>query len=712
MIGATHPTRVRPIPGVAATAGQAFVPIAFIVVGQVLIFPMPIGVWVQGVILGLLGALMAVGLGMVYRLNQVVNFAQGDVGSAPAVLAVGLIGFSGVDYFVGLAAGLVAVVVLSIIIEVVVIRRFARSPRLMLTVATIGLSQTLVVVSLLIPNIWGERPIPTAVAHFPWQISFHISPAVFTADDVVAVVVSLAALTAIALWFRTTNLGIATRAAGDRRDRAAMLGIPVNRLQTVTWVVAGVLSFLSVFLKAAILGLPLDPTFGLTALASALGALAIGGFTDLPMVAVAAVVIGTLEQGVAWNQPARPTLVLAVIAAVVVVGVFFRQLIRQSRRTAQSQWALAGGIRDTPAGLGQLVEVRSAAVCGGAVLVALLVTLPLWLGPSSLLEMSNLLVLTVVGCSIVVLTGWAGQVTLGQMSFAAVGAVIGAVAMIDWHWDVSLALLLAGAAGGAAAFVVGIPTLRRDGVFVAVTTLAFGLATSGYLLDRAEFMWIPSGQLATPRLFGLPIVSQTSLFATCLGVAIVVAVGLRGLRHSRFGRVLRALSTNERAAAGFGVDTSRAKLEAFAVSGFIAGVGGCLLVLVNQQYLESPFTETASLAVFTATAVGGLGSVVGAVVGAALVEGSATFLPPSWQLFPAAFGILVVLIAFPGGLSGLLFAARDKFLIAMGRRHGLEVDDSLTIIGAPGDTSGGRPEQPAAVGSWVGGPPIDSGGSP
>ena len=681
---------------VARAAGPVVIPIAVVVVTQVAIFPVPAGIWVQGVILGLLGALMAVGLGMIYRLNQVVNFAQGAIGSAPAVLAVGLIGFSGVDYFLGLATGLVAVVILSVIVEVVVIRRFARSPRLMLTVATIGLSQALVVVSLLIPNIWGQRPIGTAVAHLPWHLAIHLSPTVFTADDAAAVVVSLAALAGVALWFRLTDLGIATRAAGDRRDRAAMLGIPVNRLQTVTWIVAGVLSFLSIFLKAAILGLPLDPTFGLTALVSALGALAIGGFTDLPMVALAAVAIGTLEQGVAWNQPARPTLVLAVIAAVVVVGIFVRQLIRQTGRSSHSQWALAGGIRDTPAALRSLVEVRAAALAGSGALVAFLVTLPLWLGPSTLLELSNLLVLIIVGCSIVVLTGWAGQVTLGQMSFAGVGAVIGAVALVDWHWDLSLSLLLAGAASAMVAYVVGIPTLRLEGVFVAVTTLAFGLAVSGYLLDRSEFSWIPNGELLNPRLFGMPIVSENSVFATCLGVAILVVVAMHGLRYSRFGRVLRAISTNERAAAGFGVDVGRAKLGAFAVSGFIAGLAGCLLVVVNQQYIESPFTVTASLAVFTATAVGGLGSVVGAVVGAAVIEGSVVFLPPSWQLFPAAIGILVVLIAFPEGLAGLVFIARDKFLVAMGRRHGLDVDDDLSITGS------GTSIRPAGITSVVG----------
>jgi branched-chain amino acid transport system permease protein len=649
------------------------VPLVLVVVVQLVIFPMPVGVWVQGVILGLLGALMAIGLGLVYRLNRIVNFAQGDLGSAPAVLAFGLVGLSGVNYFLGLATGLAAVVVLTTAVEILVVRRFVRSPRLMLTVVTIGLSQTLIVLSLLIPNLWGQTPIGTATVHFPWHLSIGLSPIVLTADDLVGVIVSVLGLAGVALWFRFTDLGIATRAAGDRRDRAAMLGIPVNRLQTVTWIVAGVLSFLSVFLKAAIVGLPLDPTFSLTALVGALGALALGGFTDLPVVAVAAVAIGTLEQGVAWDQPSQPTLVLAVIAGVVVVGILFRQLGRAVTRDSGSQWALAAGVRDTPAVLRRFVEVRLGAVGGAVALLAFLVTLPVWLGPGSLLEVSTLLVLGVVGCSIVILTGWAGQVTLGQMGFAAVGAVAGAVAMIDWHWDLSLALLFAGAAAAVVAFVIGIPTLRLDGVFVAVTTLAFGLAAPGYFLDRSEFSWIPSGNLPTPRIFGVPIVSQGAVFATCLAVGVVVVVGMRGLRHSRFGRVVRALSTNEKAVAGYGVDANRAKLMAFAVSGFVAGLAGCLLVVVNQQYVETSYTATISLAVFTATAVGGLGTVVGAVVGAALVEGSAVFLPPSWQLFPSAIGVVIVLMAFPGGVATLVFGARDKLLDIVGRRRGAEL---------------------------------------
>lgn len=655
---------------------RVLAPIAVVVVIQLVLFPVPPGVWVLGVVLGLIAALMAVGLGLVYRLNRVVNFAQGDLGSAPAVLAFGLVGLSGVNYFVGFATGLVGVVLLTVCVEILVIRRFVRSSRLVLTVATIGLSQALTVVSLLIPNIWGTTPIGTAVVHVPWRLSLSLSPIVFSADDLVSVVVSIAALTGVALWFRFSNLGIATRATGDRRDRAAMLGIPVNRLQTVTWVVAGVLSFLSVFLKAAIVGLPLDPTFGLTALAGALGALAIGGFTDLPAVALAAVAIGVLEEGVAWDDSTRPTLVLAVIAVVVLIGMLVRQLAQRSgARETGSQWTLASGVRDVPSAMRRLPQVRLGGWGAAAALLAFMGTLPLWLGPGNLLEVSTLVVLAIVGCSVVVLTGWAGQVSLGQMSFAAVGAVVGALAMIDWHWDLSLALLFAGAAGAVVAFVVGIPTLRMEGVFVAVTTLAFGLAASGYLLDRAEFSWIPEGQLPTPRLFGIPVTSQSAVFAVCLGVGVLVAVAIYRLRHSRFGRVVRALGSNERAVAGYGAQVERAKLSAFAVSGFIAGVAGCLLLVLNQQYVEDPFTVNQSLAVFTATAVGGVGSVLGAVGGAALIEGSAVFLPPSWQLFPPAFGVLVVLLLFPGGIASLLFGARDRLLAMLTGREVTALDD-------------------------------------
>jgi len=206
-------------------------------------------------------------------------------------------------------------------------------------------------------------------------------------------------------------------------------------------------------------------------------------------------------------------------------------------------------------------------------------------------------------------------------------------------------------------------------MFAAVTTLAFALAASGYLLVRAEFSWIPQAQLNVPYLFGYAVTSQTSVFELCLGLLVLVLVALHGLRHSRTGRVLRALPSNPRAASGYGVRVVRAKLIAFAMSGFIAGLAGCLLLVVNQSYEEASFLVPASLIVFTSTAVGGFGSALGAVLGAAIVEGSIVFLPPSWQLFPSALGVLIVLIVFPRGLAGLVEDLRDYAVTALIRRH-------------------------------------------
>ena len=207
--------------------------------------------------------------------------------------------------------------------------------------------------------------------------------------------------------------------------------------------VAGVLSFVSIFFQAAILGLPLDPTYGLTALVTALAALALGNFTELPVIAVSAVALGILQQGVAWDEPTNPALGLAVLAGVVFAAIVVRQLLaRRNDREAETTLALAGSVRDLPVALRDLTEVRvgtptaspwspspppARCRCG-------------WARASSI-RTSALVVLAIVGCSVVVLTGWSGQVSLGQMSFAAVGATVGAVALLDWHWDLSLALL-------------------------------------------------------------------------------------------------------------------------------------------------------------------------------------------------------------------------------------------------------------------------------
>jgi branched-chain amino acid transport system permease protein len=163
------------------------------------------------------------------------------------------------------------------------------------------------------------------------------------------------------------------------------------------------------------------------------------------------------------------------------------------------------------------------------------------------------------------------------------------------------------------------------------------------------------------------------MYAVCVVVALIGLVAAYGIRNSHTGRVLRAVRGNESAAQAYGVRLLWAKLTAFAVSGFLAGLAGCLLTMISQQYTENPFTATESIGVFTAAVVGGVGSLTGAVIGAIFAKGGTWFLPANWQLLPSAIGVLGVLLALPGGLADIVFRLRDAGGAWLADRRGIAV---------------------------------------
>ena len=176
----------------------------------------------------------------------------------------------------------------------------------------------------------------------------------------------------------------------------------------------------------------------------------------------------------------------------------------------------------------------------------------------------------------------------------------------------------------------GCPALRLRGLFLAVTTLAFAMATSAYLLNVEHFSWVPDPNtvIARPHLFGgISLTSQRTYYYVCLVVLALAVVAVRGIRHSRTGRVLLALRENERGAQAFGVNVLRAKLTAFAISGFLAAVGGCLLVHLLGGYSPDTYAPDQSFVVFIAAVVGGLGSLLGAALGALYLKGAQWLLP-------------------------------------------------------------------------------------
>src|SRR5262245_54428320 len=662
-----------PSPMVTTTAATC----AGLLVVQHFLWPAPAGVLVRGVIIGGLTALISFGIALVYRANRIVNFAQGDMGLVPTMAAVLLIVGPGVPYFVSLFGGLAVAIVLGGLVEFLIIRRFKAAPRLILTVATLGLSQVFAALALYLPSLArnafpGTFKIRTAPTSYPppFHMSFTISPVVFRGSDVIAIVVTIACIAGLAGFFRFTNMGMAVRASAESSDRAALLGVPVKRVQMVVWVLASVLSFLAVFLRAGVIGVPLGQVLGPAILVRALAACVIGGMTSLPLIFCGAVTLGIIEQAVFFHTRSE-TLVAPILFVVILVVLLFQHRSKLSRIEGLSSWQVVTDVRPIPPELARLPEVRYVKWGLAALGALFVVALPYFASTSDTSLAGVVAVFAMVGVSLVVLTGWAGQVSLGQVEFVGSGAVVAGAFTSRLGWDITIALRLAGLVGAAVSIVVGLPALRIQGLMLAVTTLAFATAVSDYLLNGSYFdWWLPAGQIERPKVFGLiPIDSEQSYYyfiVVCLLLCLLVA---RRLRRSRVGRVMIGVRENDRAAQAFGANPVRAKLTAFAVSGFIAAFAGAIFVH-HQQFLGiQPYAPTESLAVFTMVVIGGLGSLPGAVIGAVYVKGAEYFLPNELSFFVGGVGLLLVLLALPGGIGSLLHQARDGYLRLVANRR-------------------------------------------
>ena len=637
--------------------------VAAILVIQLVFYPMPFGNWIRGGVLGLLNAMLAIGMALIYRANRVVNFAQADLGSVPASFAAALILFWNWPYMVGLGVGLVLAVVLGVVVEMAIIRRFRDAPRLVLTVATLGISQLMVVLGILVPRWWGKNLASQRIAApLDWKLT--VGTFILNANDLIALVVAPAAMLAVAWFLGRSRLGLAVRASAERTDRASMLGLPVARINTLVWAIAAVLAFLALFMRSAITGVPLGFAVGLPTLLQALAALVIGRLEHLPTIVATASVLGLLESGVQWNSES-PYAAYPIMAAVM-FAVLLVQRPGTTRRDndATSSWRGAEEVRPLDAAALADPWINTMRWVLVAVVVMMVTLVPVVLRVDYVLKASALLAFTVIGLSLVVLTGWAGQISLGQMGIVAIGAATSATCTDRWNLDLSLGLIVGALAGSLAAFAVGVPALRLRGLYLAVTTFAFGLAVQYWLLNDQFFGWFPRSDQRIERLplFGrIDVSTPTSYYIFSLVVTAVVYGAVRGVRHSRTGRVIVAMRENERAAQSMAVPIVRAKLTAFVMSGAIAGLGGAMYAHLNQSFVIASYGTGESFQVFISAVIGGLGSLGGAFLGALYLRGTRWFITAQeWQVLSSGVGVLFVLLVLPGGLGGLWVRLRDS----------------------------------------------------
>jgi branched-subunit amino acid ABC-type transport system permease component len=198
-------------------AGLLLIPL-WAVLNAVLPHGAPLGIILSGLVYGAINSLIAVSIVLVYRANRVVNFAAAEFGAVAAVVSIELHIQWHWNYFLSVGAGLVLAAVLGGAIELVILRRFASAPRLIVAVVTIGLAQILNGASVVIPVAWNSQGSPGTFTT-PFTAEFFVAPVVFNGNYLVAILVAPVVLIALTWFLRATHYGTAIRAAADNTDR-------------------------------------------------------------------------------------------------------------------------------------------------------------------------------------------------------------------------------------------------------------------------------------------------------------------------------------------------------------------------------------------------------------------------------------------------------------------------------------------------------------
>lgn len=646
----------------------------------------PPGELVFGLITGLLYSLVAVGLILIYRANRIINFAQGEIGAVSATLAVLLILVDHVPYLLALGVAVAGAAVSGATVEILVVRRFASAPRLVLSVATIGVALLLGVVEFFLPRWMGAGfKVQFQPPRTPFSgLRFRIDPLIFTGDSIVILVAVAAVVAGLTLFFNRTVIGMAVRAAAENAERAKLLGISVNRLSTVSWVLAAVLSSLAVFLQVPLVGLPLSADIGPSVLVYALGVAVIARMESFSTALVGGIAVGVLQQCLYYFSH-DPDIPQAVMLPVLLGAMLLqRSAITRGRDTGLSSWSLGAEFRPVPPELRSLPEVVWTRFALGAIALGAALALPYLVPLEQQILLSVVAIYGIVAVSLVVLTGWAGQISLGQWGFVGVGAAVASGVSVHlrnapWvHGDFFVALILAGLVGAAAAVVIGLPALRIQGLYLAVTTLSFGLAVQVYLLSPAYFSWLlptPLQEVTRPLLYGhYSLRGPRAFYFFCLLMLALTLGSARVLRRSRAGRVMIAARDNERAAQSYGVSVRVARLSAFAISGFWASLAGALYAYQLGNISNQAFNPQISLLLLTVVVIGGLTSLTGAMLGT-VYYGVLTYGGFSQQIkvLASGAGALVLLFVLRGGLAQGFYWARDSLLREVARRRQLVV---------------------------------------
>jgi ABC-type branched-subunit amino acid transport system permease subunit len=649
----------------------------------------PFAILFQGLLIGLMNALTAAGIILVYRSSRIINFAQTAIGLIALVWVLQMVAYNpGFPFLLTLVIGLAAAGGVGAGIELGFGRRFQRAPRLVFTVATItgatliSLLATDYVTRLpFFPPVKDRLATDTDIGRiqrllpFP-GFKFHVGslPLSFGFPEILAIWLAVASLAMLAIFFKLKQ-GIAVKAASQNSERAALLGISVGGLSTIVWALAGVLSAMNLIAD----GLMADPTGlsrGTTALLAPLAAAVLARLTSLPTAVSVSVLIGVAASATEYTYTDSQPIIAVGLFVVICAGLLLqrRGLFRTSQSDEESSWQATAEPRPVPKELRNVPTLRIARYSFAGVALLFLGLLPFMVATRIQNLLAVIALFTIVGLSLVVLTGWAGQVSLGQFGFVAVGSAIAGSLSANAGWSFWLAVPVGTIAAAAVAALIGLPALRIRGLYLAVATFAFASAVAALFASSRYLAPHLPRVVARPTLFFINFDDERSMYFLCVAALLVSLLVVLNLRRSRFGRLLIASRENEANVQSFGVSLVRLKVLAFVVSGAIAGFAGSIYAFQQRSVNGLGYGIDRSFAVFIDTVLGGVSSAAGAFLGSGFGNLTTYFLRSNltFQLFVSIAPVAILYIE-PGGLVTILNGIRDSWLRIIAQRRQIVV---------------------------------------
>jgi branched-chain amino acid transport system permease protein len=500
------------------------------------------------------------------------------------------------------------------------------------------------------PNV--ARPLSTFFAD---RTPFHLGSITITWHQALTMTVAIMVALVLRFLLYRTRTGAEMRATVDDRALAGLTGADPVRANRVAWILGTQL--------AAVGGILIAPTVAMDAaqlsllIVSAYTAAVFGRLRSLPLVFVGAVVVGCLESYLAGYLPQNeylPGLRLAAPALLLFVAL----LVFPHRRLRGKE----GSLRPVP-----VPTMRGTLVFAGSVIMVGIVLASV-LGEVDLITYAPIFAIGVIALSYVPLAGYAGQISLCQLSMAGIGAVVWGHLGSDGNlWALGAVVAISALAGA----VVALPVLRLSGIYLALGTAAFAVVLDRWIFNmpafevfgiRIAFFDQGSVEMAGPNLFGLRLDSPQELLvfaAVCLALA---SLGVAALRRGRFGRRLIALRDSEAAYATLGGNLMIAKILVFALAAGIAGLGGALLGMQQRSVTADQFGLIAGLPIFLIAVIGGLGTVGnGLFTGVALISPVGLISVAPWTQNLAALAPALAGMGFSHNPDGVVVGQRSRW---------------------------------------------------